>query len=32
MIEWLFATLKQYPEIAIFLALGIGYYVGKFTF
>jgi putative transport protein len=32
MIEWFFATLRQYPEIAIFLALGIGYYVGKFTF
>jgi putative transport protein len=32
MIEWFFATLKQYPEIAIFLSLGIGYYVGKFTF
>jgi putative transport protein len=32
MIEWFFATLKQYPEIAIFLSLGIGYYLGKFTF
>jgi putative transport protein len=32
MIDWLFATLRQYPEIAIFLSLGIGYYVGKFTF
>jgi putative transport protein len=32
MIEWVFATLRQYPEIAIFLALGIGYYVGGFTF
>ena len=32
MIEWLFATLRQYPEVAIFLSLGIGYYVGKFTF
>ncbi|HEX4914277.1 MAG TPA: aspartate-alanine antiporter [Vicinamibacterales bacterium] len=32
MIDWLFATLKQYPEIAIFLTLGIGYYFGKFTF
>jgi putative transport protein len=32
MIEWFFATLRQYPEIAIFLSLGIGYYVGKFTF
>ena len=25
-------TLKQYPEIAIFLTLAIGYYFGKFTF
>ena len=32
MIDWLFATLKQYPEIAIFLALSLGYYFGKFTF
>ena len=32
MIDWFFATLKQYPEIAIFLALGLGYYFGKFTF
>jgi len=32
MIDWLFATLKQYPEIAIFLALAFGYYFGKFTF
>src|SRR5881397_1988612 len=32
MIEWLFASLRQYPEIAIFLALGIGYYFGGFTF
>jgi putative transport protein len=32
MIEWLFATLKQYPEIAIFMALSLGYYFGKFTF
>jgi len=32
MIDWLFATLKQYPEIAIFLALALGYYFGKFTF
>src|SRR5215218_8928428 len=30
--DWLFATLKQYPEIAIFLALAFGYYFGKFTF
>jgi putative transport protein len=32
MIEWLFATLRQYPEIAIFLTLAIGYYFGKFTY
>src|SRR6185295_2102532 len=29
---WFAATLRQYPEIAIFLTLAIGYYVGKFTF
>jgi len=32
MIDWFFTTLRQYPEIAIFLTLGIGYYFGKFTF
>src|SRR5262245_31462266 len=32
MLDWFAATLRQYPEIAIFLSLGIGYYVGKFTF
>ena len=32
MIDWFFSTLKQYPEIAIFLTLAIGYYFGKFTF
>jgi len=32
MIDWFFATLKQYPEIAIFLALALGYYFGKFTY
>jgi putative transport protein len=32
MFEWFAQTLRTYPEIAIFLALGIGYYVGKFTF
>src|SRR6187549_52203 len=30
--DWLFSTLKQYPEIAIFLTLGIGFYFGKFKF
>jgi putative transport protein len=32
MIQWFFATLREYPEIAIFLTLGLGYYFGKFTF
>jgi putative transport protein len=32
MIDWLFETLKQYPEVAIFAALALGYYFGKFTF
>src|SRR5947207_2475853 len=31
-LTWLAATLRQYPEIAIFLTLGFGYYFGKFTF
>jgi len=29
---WFAATLRQYPEIAIFLTLALGYYFGKFTF
>src|SRR5688572_9709389 len=29
---WFSATLKTYPEIAIFLALALGYFFGKFTF
>src|SRR5947199_10515891 len=29
---WFAATLRTYPEIAIFLALAFGYYFGKFTF
>jgi putative transport protein len=32
MINWFFDTLRHYPEIAIFLALALGYYFGKFTF
>jgi putative transport protein len=32
MIDSLFATLRQYPELAIFLTLAIGYYFGKFTY
>jgi putative transport protein len=35
--NWLFNTLRSYPEIAIFLALALGFYIGglkfgKFTF
>jgi len=26
---WFAATLRQYPEIAIFLTLAIGYYIGN---
>src|SRR5690242_15060247 len=29
---WFATTLRQYPEIAIFLTLSLGYYFGKFTF
>jgi putative transport protein len=29
---WFAATLRHYPEIAIFLTLAIGYFFGKFTF
>ena len=32
MLEWIAATLRQYPEIAIFLSLCIGYYVGGFSY
>src|SRR5580693_243438 len=32
MIEWFFQTLKQYPEIAIFISLALGYYFGSFTY
>ena len=31
-VNWFFSTLKQYPEIAIFLTLAFGYFFGKFTF
>jgi len=26
--EWLFGTLRRYPELAIFLTLGVGYWIG----
>ena len=29
---WFAQTLRQYPEIAIFFTLALGYYFGKFTF
>jgi putative transport protein len=32
MFDWFANTLRSYPEIAIFLALALGYYFGKFTF
>jgi putative transport protein len=32
MAAWFATTLRQYPEIAIFLALAIGYSLGKVTF
>jgi len=30
--DWFATTLKQYPEIAIFLTLAIGYFIGRFTY
>lgn len=30
--EWLGMTLQKYPELAVYLALGIGYWVGKLKF
>ena len=30
MLQWLFDTLRAYPEIALFLTLGLGFWVGKF--
>jgi putative transport protein len=32
MFEWFAQTLRTYPEIAIFLSLGLGYYFGSFTY
>ena len=32
MFDWFAATLRSNPEIAIFLALALGYYFGKFTY
>ena len=30
--EWFVHTLRQYPELAIFLTLGLGYFIGKQKF
>lgn len=32
MIDWFVHTLRTYPEIAIFLSLGLGYYFGSFSY
>jgi putative transport protein len=32
MLDWFVNTLRSYPEIAIFLSLGLGYYFGSFTY
>lgn len=32
MIDWFAQTLRAYPEIAVFLSLGLGYYFGSFTY
>ena len=32
MTDWFVQTLRSYPEIAIFLSLGLGYYFGSFTY
>src|SRR3954451_3304014 len=32
MIDWFVNRLRSYPEIAIFLSLGAGYYFGSFTY
>jgi len=30
--DWFAATLRSYPEISLFLSLGIGFYVGSFSY
>ena len=30
--EWIGATFTRYPELAVFLVVGIGYWVGAFKF
>ena len=31
-VSWLHAILNQSPEIALFLSLAVGYWIGKFQF
>jgi len=31
-VDWFVHTLRAYPEIALFLSLAVGYYVGGFTY
>lgn len=28
--DWIVSTLKEYPELAVFLTLSLGYFIGKF--
>ena len=30
--EWLIETFQQYPELAIFLTLALGYWIGSLKF
>src|SRR5437660_8193154 len=32
MMDWFVQTIRSYPEIAVFLSLGLGYYFGSFTY
>src|SRR3954464_15335797 len=32
MIDWLISSLRSYPEIVVFLAVGIGYWIGNYKF
>ena len=30
--NWLIDTLREYPSLAVFLTIGIGFYIGKLKF
>jgi len=32
MIDWLVSSLRSYPEVVVFLAVGIGYWIGNYKF